>query len=53
MNEEQEKKLNEVHEMLSFFKKVYDDQLAGKVFNIEGSPDPTDEPCPKVNELKG
>jgi len=46
MNEKQEKKLNEVHEMLSFFKKVYDDQLAGKEISI--SPDPTDTSvCPK------
>ena len=37
MTEAQEQKLNEVHEMLSFFSKVYDEQFSEKEF----SPDPT------------
>ena len=44
MTEEQSKMLEEVHEILTFFKGVYDTQLAGKEF----SPNPNDTKlCPK------
>ena len=34
MTPEDQKKLNEVHEILSFFKKIYDSQIAGKEFSV-------------------
>jgi hypothetical protein len=47
MTQEQEQMLIEVHEMLTFFKDVYDQELAGKEF----SPNPTNTvTCPKKLE---
>lgn len=44
MTQEQEQMLIETHETVMFFKKVYDEQLAGKTF----SPNPTNTvTCPK------
>jgi hypothetical protein len=44
MTQEQERMLIEVYEMLTFFKGVYDQELAGKTF----SPNPTNTvTCPK------